>query len=360
MLRTLVAALLLAATPAAAQELRGRLHVLEVIVEYGGGHRDHGFEQDGGDRGKEYTPTEGLRVRCRTLELPHGRDDRYWKLGPHAAYGGHVDGGVHFVEQTRFRRARTSLSTAVRPENTLFRLEPDMTFGTAGTVWQVFCIADVLGEDGWPRPHRGDDPRAFLETAVERFEETPSGDHALFLLQLICYVPLETLGPMPPAKAEDVVDRLAELVESASPRITLGRHRGGARFDPIVLQARLVNAPWSIEESGHPSPRRTWASYPLDCFIAESDRHDPAARRIAFERCLRVNRDVDSLRRWIALIESGGLPIEESHRAETLAALRNDVLGRAEGPIAALVIGGMLALVVVLFTLRFVARRTMF
>lgn len=375
MLRTLLITAALVASPAATSLAQARieLHALEVIVEFGSQVGRSEFAESKRGEAREFEVVPGLEMRCRSIEvvegnLTSGEVQLLYGPGRRHGYGLRADVEDDYIQasfmafRTRGSNRYISQVMSLSTDDTLRRPVPQRTGHSigGGALHEVFCIVDV-DQPAWPRPHRGDDPKSFLTTALKRFERNPSTSKAHFVLALLRYVPLSELGPSWASRAELLFDEL-ENQAVADDMVTVRRGRRFITGASLVEQARMVNVPWTLEEDRDGNTRRgvDWYSYPAYRFIAESDRHEADARVVALERSLSYDGNVRFHDHWIDMIESGQLRIDEPQRTRLLQSLRAEVNGRRPGPLMLLVLGGMGGLVIALFTLRFVARRAMF
>ena len=200
-------------------------------------------------------------------------------------------------------------------------------------------------------------PELFLKIAAQRFANDRKGANAGIVLNLARFFPL----PFAPKDNLRLIQRAAKSVSF---------HHGGRRNLPasarpgrdFVAEQALMNL-GIVPDAKSNNPKRTHSggsSYAGYRYFAESSRHSPAIRLIAFERSLRAQRGATFHHEWIRMIESGELVIEEPTRTQLIRSLRKEVSGR--DPMALMRVGvvSMLTLLLSTFLLRALSRQIMF
>ena len=362
MLRVVVATLLLLMIGfdvARAQRGGATVHVLEVQVAYGDEVHEAEFPSTvpEGVATSQFTLAQGLEVRTWRADLQRMPDGLNLSVTPWSRTSFRLrDSRVYVERNDEFRRSRNSNATFATPGQTMWRLHQDHQMGdVSGDVGrELFVLLDVHAPD-WPAPHLGTAPAEFLATAMQRFRQRPTGLHADVILSLLRFIPLSELRD-DDANAEETLDYLANTLREDTPATT---YRRIVNWRPVLRQATLVNAPETLPQE--PYRYALFGSlYAVHRFIAESPRHDPRARRLAFLEVYPARREYSYHPRWIELLESGELGFDDEKRDRLIHDLRFASAGRQPGPILVILGFGLSGLIATLLTLRVLARRTMF
>lgn len=348
----------------------GRFYMLEIIAVYGDyvDRIDKRIEKLTGsnvDKGQKPTPNLWFRVAQAPREI--GQDIVVKGGSNHNGFNefGLIEenGTLMWVNRNERWRSQASSATLIGESLSVFNFKKWGYFRdhrTKGYTHRRYGI--YLQDNEESALVEGDvDENGLLEILVREFEETRNAKVAAMILDIARFFPITSI--MEPEAAKRIllqIQRTSARSGFVSNNITRrGRQETPRKnsFEQAVLRAGLEA---SIDTSNDFSADRGDDAYAVYRYLAEGDATPGPSRTMAFKRCMATPRGTSYHDNWIALLQSGELPMPADERDQMIEQLNIEIDSRSMGALTILSLSLLGAFAFGIFLLRVISRRVMF